>query len=45
MTNHDSKYDSDGDPQITQEVMEQIRKKLIKLFGNLDHEVPLLLFT
>ncbi|MGW8287377.1 MAG: FAD-dependent oxidoreductase [Desulfobulbales bacterium] len=45
MVDYESISESGGDPQITQEAMEEIRKKLIELFGNLDHEVPLLLFT
>ena len=45
MIDPDSYYDSEGDPQVTQEVLEQVRRKLMELFGKLDHEVPLLLFT
>ena len=37
--------DMGGDPQIKQEVLEQVRRKLQELFGSLEHEVPLLLFT
>lgn len=33
------------DPRESQGAMEQVRKRLIDLFGNMDHEVPLLLFT
>ena len=33
------------DPRDSQGAMEQVRKRLIDLFGNMDHEVPLLLFT
>jgi thioredoxin reductase (NADPH) len=33
------------DPQVRQKEMELVRKKLTALFGKIDHEVPLLLFT
>ena len=45
MSDHDSHPDPEGDPKITAEILEQVRRKLMELFGNLDHEVPLLLFT
>jgi thioredoxin reductase (NADPH) len=34
-----------AEPRPSHEEIEQVRKKLLELFGNIDHEVPLLLFT
>jgi len=45
MSNHDSLYDGEDDPQVKQEILEQVRRKLMEMFGSLEHEVPLLLFT
>jgi thioredoxin reductase (NADPH) len=45
MSNHNSLYDGEDDPQVKQEILEQARRKLMEMFGNLEHEVPLLLFT
>ncbi len=45
MSNHNSLYDGEDDPQVKQEILEQVRRKLLEMFGNLEHEVPLLLFT
>jgi thioredoxin reductase (NADPH) len=45
MDENDSFEDWEQDPQIRQEVLEQVRRKLMEMFGNLEHEVPLLLFT
>ena len=33
------------DPKITREVLEQVRRKLMELFGSLEHEVPIILFA
>ena len=45
MDEHDSFDDRDEAQQIPPEVLEQVRRKLMEMFGNLKHEVPLLLFT
>ena len=45
MSNHNSLYDGENDPQVKQEILEQVRRKLVEMFGSLEHEVPLLLFT
>ena len=37
--------DRHEDPQIDRESLEEVRRKLMELFGSLEHEVPLLLFT
>jgi thioredoxin reductase (NADPH) len=45
MTDPEIFSDSEEDPQVKLEVMEQVRKKLRELFGSMDHEVPLVLFA
>jgi len=45
MDNQNSINDKEGTPQVTQDVLEQVRRKLMEIFGNLEHEVPVLLFT
>jgi thioredoxin reductase (NADPH) len=45
MIDQDASYDRKGDPAVPQEILEQVRKKLTELFGHLEHEVPLILFT
>jgi len=45
MSDQDEFYDPEGDQQVTPEVMEQVRKKLADLFGAMDYEVPIYLFT
>ena len=45
MDKQDSLDGLDKDPQLSQEVLEQVRRKLMEMFGSLEHEVPLLLFA
>jgi len=45
MDEKDSFDDRDEGQQIPQEVLEQVRRKLMEMFGSLEHEVPLVLFT
>lgn len=45
MINQDASYDRKGDPEVPQEVLDRVGKRLTELFGSLEHEVPLILFT
>lgn len=45
MNGRNTQDDREQDPHLTQEEMDQARRKLTKLFGNMEHEVPLVLFT
>lgn len=45
MTEQDSAYNRAEEPQESFEAQEKVRRQLTKLFGDMDHEIPLLLFT
>lgn len=45
MKDQGRQYSEKDNPQVRYEEMEQVHKKLTELFGKIDHEVPLLLFT
>lgn len=40
-----TQHEGEHDPHVTQEEMDRARKKLTRLFNNMEHEVPLVLFT
>jgi thioredoxin reductase (NADPH) len=43
--NSKERQDSRLDPQVGHEEVEAVRKRLAELFGKIDHEVPLILFS
>lgn len=45
MDNQHELHEQSGHPQLSPEQLEQARKQLAKLFGSMDHQVPLLLFA
>lgn len=45
MTGSENVFSGEEDPRQSPEALERARRRLVDLFGNMDHEVPLLLFT
>jgi thioredoxin reductase (NADPH) len=45
MTDHDASYNEETTQELPQEVMDRVRKRLMELFGSLEHNVPLILFA